>query len=183
MQLEGIHPPHRVFYDLSIAFCTKSAMRSIENVHKSLSRLSTSGSLQNITREQSSELLDEVQNIVVQAAAVSRYFWPVRKGHEKRAEALKQQYQVTDSSDLRLSKELRDAIEHFDERLDKYLSSWPAGTFFPEYIGIEGKRDGVPIHFFRAYFINSGTFEMLSNRYEIQPIADEIVRIHEQIAQ
>lgn len=174
----GIQPPLRVFYEMSIAFCVKSAIRSIEILATSLEESSTVESIAWLPRAQSTALLDEIQNIVIQAAAISRYFWPLRKGHEARAEALKRQYEMDEASALRLSKELRDAIEHFDERLDRYLASWPVGQFFPEYFGFEGQRTGVPLHFFRAYFVDSGTFEMLGSRYELQPLADELVRIH-----
>lgn len=175
---ESIHPPHHVFYELSIAFCAKSAMRSIDLVASTLEKLSSEDGFGQVSREQSTALLDEIQNVVLQAAAVSRYFWSVRKGHEARAEALKSRYQVLDTSALRMSKDLRDAIEHFDERLDKYLAAWPVGHFFPEYFGPEGRRSGVRVHFFRAFFVDSGTFEMLGNRYEVQPIVDELVRVH-----
>jgi hypothetical protein len=179
MSSRSIDPPHRIFYGLSIAFCVKSAMRSIDLVSGELAKHEDARSLSKFPAARTTVFLDEIQNIVVQAAATSRYFWPVRKGHEARADSLKQQYSIAEDSPLRLSKDLRDAIEHFDERLDKYLAPWPVGQFIPEYVGPEGRRDGVPVHFFRAYFVDVGIFEMLANRYSIQPIVDEIVRINE----
>lgn len=69
-------------------------------------------------------------------------------------------------------------MEHFDERLDKYLAKGVVGTIFPEYFGLEGKGDDVPLHFFRAYSIETGTFEMLGERFEIEPLANELSRLN-----
>jgi hypothetical protein len=39
----------------------------------------------------------------------------------------------------------------------------------------------VPSHIFRAYYVDLGVFEMLGRRYEIEPLADEVVRVHDQL--
>ncbi len=154
-------------------------MRSIDFLVAEIDKHKRAETISNFSGEMTTLILDEVQNIVVQAAAVSRFFWPVWKGYEARAETLKSMYGMTENSPLRLSKNLRDAIEHFDERLDKYLASWPVGRFIPEYVGPQGDREGVPLHFFRAYFLDVGVFEILSVSYSIQPIVNEIVRINQ----
>lgn len=45
------------------------------------------------------------------------------------------------------------------------------------YVGASPDSGGVPLHVFRAYYIDVGVFESLGTRYEIQPIADEIMKI------
>ena len=70
-------------------------------------------------------------------------------------------------------------IEHFDEKLDHYLAKGIVGHVIPHYFGPEGDSSGVPRHCFRAYFINVGVFEILGNRYEIEPIANELLRLNE----
>lgn len=70
-------------------------------------------------------------------------------------------------------------IEHFDEKLDHYLAKEIVGHIIPHYFGPEGKSSGVPKHFFRAYFINVGVFEILGRRYAIEPIAKELWRLNE----
>jgi hypothetical protein len=98
----------------------------------------------------SQNILNEIQNVILQGAALSRYFWPVRKGHKNRAEHLKRAFSVDKFSPL-YDRNLRNAIEHFDERFDKYLNSGIVGYIFPEFVGPRPIEDGVPGHFFRAY--------------------------------
>lgn len=107
---------------------------------------------------------------------MSRYFWPGRNGHEKRGEALRHQYGITDESPLR-SRELRNLIERFDERIDNYLSKGIVGNIHPHYLGPEPPSSQVKRHFFRAYFLDSGVFALLGQRYEIDPLARELWRI------
>jgi hypothetical protein len=123
-------------------------------------------------------VLDELQNIIAQGAAVSRYFWPADKDHEARGRELRQQFKVTEDSPLK-SRDLRNMIEHFDEKLDHYLAKGIVGQIIPHYFGPEGRSSDVPRHFFRAYFINVGVFEILGKRYQIEPIAKELWRLHE----
>lgn len=174
----AIHPPYVAFYALSISFCTSSAVRSIEAVADVMDHLASGESEDPMGDIDSHAVLDELQNIIVQGAAVSRYFWPSHKAHEARGRELRHQYKVTEDSPLK-SRDLRNMIEHFDEKLDHYLAKGIVGHIIPHYFGPEGKSDGVPKHFFRAYFINIGVFEILGRRYEIAPIARELWRLHE----
>lgn len=180
MQIEpfSIIPPYRVFYALSISFCTASAVRSIESVANVMEYLESANNADPLEDIDSHAVLDELQNIIVQGAAVSRYFWPSNKAHEVRGRELRQQFQVAEDSPLK-SRDLRNMIEHFDEKLDHYLAKGIVGHVIPHYFGLEGKNSGVRKHFFRAYFINVGVFEILGKRYEIEPIARELWRLHE----
>jgi len=143
-----------------------------------MEHLASSNSKDPLDDVDSHAVLDELQNIIVQGAAVSRYFWPSDKGHEARGRELRQKFQVTEESPLK-SRDLRNMIEHFDEKLDHYLAKGIVGHIIPHYFGPEGRSSGVPEHFFRAYFINIGVFEILGKRYEIEPIAKELWRLHE----
>lgn len=172
-----IHPPYRVFYQLSIDSCVQSAVRSIDFVGDLVERLDEARSLRLLKSVDSESLLNELQNIITQGAAVSRYFWPVRAKYEARGRELMQMYGVTDDSPLR-SRELRNAIEHFDERLDEYLADGVVGNVFPYYIGLESTSEQqVKSHFFRAYFVNTGTFQLLDHRFAIDPLAEELWRL------
>lgn len=181
-----IHPPYRIFYSLSMAFCTKSAVRSIDvlnDVFEHLANSETDNPEEDIDIH---SVLDELQNLIVQGAAIARYFWPIRETqqiHAVRAAALRNEFSIGHDNPLRTCKPLRDAMEHFDERLDNYLSKGIVGQIFPQYFGDEGERDGVPQHFFRAYFTDSGTFEMLGERFEIEPIATELIRLNDRLSE
>lgn len=75
------------------------------------------------------------------------------------------------------SRDLRNAIEHFDEKLDQYLADGIVGNIFPQYLGPLPRRDGVPSHIFRAYYTDIALFELLGKQYQIKPVADEIERL------
>jgi hypothetical protein len=179
MQVEpfSIHPPYRVFYSISISFCTASAVRSIEAVSEVMEHLSSIDSENPLEDIDSHSVLDELQNIIVQGAAVSRYFWPSNDAHEVRGRELRKMFRATEDSPLK-SRSLRNMIEHFDEKLDHYLAKGIVGHVIPHYFGPEGDSSGVPRHCFRAYFINVGVFEILGKRYEIEPIAKELYRLN-----
>lgn len=173
-----ILPPYEIFYIDSMLFNTQSAVRSIEVLSGVINYLAESKSPDSLAAIDTEDVLNQLQNIIVQGAALSRYFWPVRKGHKRRGEYLRQALGITNDNPLK-SRDLRNAMEHFDEKLDNYLSTRIVGYVFPHYFGPLPKNDGVPSHIFRAYYINVGQFELLGNRYEVEPIAKELLRINE----
>lgn len=59
-----------------------------------------------------------------------------------------------------------------------YLSKEIAGYFFPAHLANRPSESDVPQHFFRAYYTETATFEVLGQRFEIRPLVSEIVRIH-----
>ncbi len=174
---DGIWPPYKAFYVEAMLFNTRSAVASIERVSVTIDTLVEDASGDRIDRR---VLLNELQNIVQQAAALSRYFWPMTKGnsrYESRAQQLRMAYSVTDQSPLK-DRGLRNQIEHFDEKLDDYLKDGIVGYILPEYVGPSLERDGAPGHLFRAYYLDEGMFEVLGKQYQVQPIADEVLRLH-----
>jgi len=173
-----IWPPYEAFYIRSMVFNTQSACKSIDVISAVIEHLESGKSDNPLADVDTHDVLNELQNIVVQGAAVSRYFWPVRRGHERRAEQLRSAFGMTERSPLYL-RDLRNDIEHFDEKLDRYLSSGIVGTILPEYFGTLPESNGVPVHLFRAYYFDVGQFQLLGNRYEVQPIVDELLRLHE----
>lgn len=177
----GILPFYEAFYISSMLLNTRSAIASWERVFEGLRKLDSEANQNTHTECTTEEILDSLQNLIVRAAALSRYFWPVREGrsqeHKKRAKQLCQAFSVTDESPLK-DRELRNRIEHFDERLDHYLSQLIIGHIFPSYVGNTPEQSEVPQHVFRAYFVDIDTFAILGTRYRIQPIVDEISRLH-----
>ncbi|MBL7406354.1 hypothetical protein INQ30_29005, partial [Escherichia coli] len=64
-----------------------------------------------------------VQEALTHAGALSRFFWPVKKDSllaAARGEKLREAFALTDASPLKWRR-LRNAFEHFDEDLDRYL--------------------------------------------------------------
>ncbi len=175
-----ISPPFEAFYIQSMLFASSSAVRSIAKLEKIFESIPERFTIEDVDRLPSKMILDELQNMIVQAGALSRYFWPVRKEFLMRGEILRSTFAMTEESPL-FSRDLRNAIEHFDERLDKYFGQNLVGCFFPEYVGPKPTDDGIPGHFFRAFFIDTGEFRLLDEDFEMKPVANEILFVQKHL--
>jgi hypothetical protein len=180
----SIWTPHEAFYIQSMLFNTTSAFQSCSIAEKIIQKISA-GEID--PQEKKDILLDCLQNVVNQSGAISRYFFPSRDGvkgtdkktiHRDRGQYLSRVFDVKDDSPL-MNRALRNSIEHFDERLDLYLQEGIVGYIFPSLILPEPEESDVPHHIFRAYYLKEGIFQVLGERYEIQPIVDEVARIHD----
>lgn len=179
----SIWTPYEAFYIQSMLFNTISALQSCSIAEKIIEKIL----LEEIDpQEKKDSLLDCLQNVVNQSGAISRYFFPSRDGvkgadkktiHRDRGQYLSRIFDVKDDSAL-INRSLRNSIEHFDERLDLYLQEGIVGYIFPSLILPEPEDSDVPHHIFRAYYLKEGIFQVLGERYEIQPIVDEVARIH-----
>ncbi|PSV98971.1 hypothetical protein [Photobacterium lipolyticum] len=181
---EGIQPPHVAFYSESIRFHVESAMSSIDALASFAEMTNQTNGSYEITGGMQDDLLNHLQNLFLHSATVSRYFWPSKPGknelHKKRAKQLQEAFGIEDSSPLK-SRKLRNKLEHFDENLDLYLNNKPiVGYILPAYVGGEIESEGVPVHIFRAFYIDTGEFEVLGDKFKVQPIVDEICKIHSQ---
>jgi hypothetical protein len=79
-------------------------------------------------------------------------------------------------------REMRDKFdENFDEHLDQFCQGRIVGHIFPQYVGPFPGEPEVPTHFFRAYYADQAVFEVLGQRYSMQPIVDEIAALHERL--
>lgn len=71
----------------------------------------------------------ELQNALVHCAAISRFFFPMQSGGEfgrKRGELLRRRFGIEDNSPF-ADRNLRNSLEHFDERLDNWIRGNPVG--------------------------------------------------------
>lgn len=180
--LDGVWPPHEAFYIEGMLFCTTAALRAADDVQAALefgAQHSPSGPE---WQESARAILDGVQTLALQAAALSRYLWPARtkEPHVSRGTRLRSGLGVADDSCLR-NRELRNALEHFDERLDDFCQTLVAGIILPTYVGPLGPEPEVPAHLFRAYYTNVGVFEVLGERFDMTPILEEVERLHDQL--
>jgi hypothetical protein len=175
-----IWPPHEAFYIRSMLFSAQSAMRSLTQINAVMHVVAENSPEDPIAALPVLHLLGELQNLVLQSAALSRYFWPTRTAHDWRGAHLRKAFGVSDDSPLR-ARDLRNALEHFDEQLDRYLEDGIVGHILPEYVGPCAEPDGVPVHLFRAYYVDTGVFELLGRRYETGPLAKEVGAIYERL--
>jgi hypothetical protein len=171
-----IQPQHEALYIQSMLFHTRQAIISIEFIAELVSRLSSERKLGITSEYDCSIALDNVQNLVFRAAAISRFFWPIRKNFEARGERLRSAFKVKEDSPLR-NRDLRDAAEHFDERLDSFLKDEITGYIFLEWFG-PLQVEEVPTHYFRAYFVNTGCLRILGQEFFVQPLVEEVHRVH-----
>ncbi|WP_337016407.1 hypothetical protein [Pantoea agglomerans] len=132
--------------------------------------------MEDVNRLPRSEILGEMQNIIIQGAALSRYFWPVRESHASRGQYLRDALEIGEDSPLK-NRDLRNAIEHFDERLDRYLSQGQFGIFVLDYVGPRLVDNGIAGHTFRAFYMGEEKFKLLDKEYELTPLLDEITRV------
>jgi len=173
MQSE-IWPPYEAFYIRAMLFDADIAVAIMEHIEEKALDWRPGGIFKDIGQR---DFLASLQILILHGAALSRYFWPVRKDHEARGEQLRKVFGVDDYSALK-NRELRNGIEHFDERLDVFLTGNPVGQFLPEYVGEIPSSAGAPKYFFRAYYPKEKIFELLGVRYQMEPIVEEVLRVH-----
>lgn len=167
-----IHPFNEVFYIESLLNKTHAILHDVET----LNVIWKNGNHDCINDD---VILDLFQNIIVNTAGISRFFWPSKNNtyHKIRAEKLREVYCVSDSGVLR-NRDMRNHIEHFDEKLDNFLEKFNNGIVMPKYVGPISYINDARI-FFRAYFYDIQVFKMFNVEYKIKPIIEEIRRIHE----
>ena len=179
---DGIWPPHEVFYIESMLHSTASALRAADEVREALDAGSRCAPSSVEWQECAFTIVNGVQALVAHAAAISRYFWPARgkEPHLSRAARLRTSLGVAESSALR-SRDLRNHLEHLDEKLDQFCGRLAAGVISPIYVGPLRPDPEVPTYLFRAYYTDVGVFEILGKRFEIQPVLDEIRALHNRL--
>lgn len=173
-------PPCQILYLESLKTITTSALTSFE-------RLVEQQEDDKKGKLSQQDILNELQNIIQQGGSLSRYFWPSKNKDKRKNEIfqsracfLRKYFDVDEMSTLK-NRSVRNAMEHFDERLDIYLQEPISGQFVPNYIGKKPRSDKAVYKFFRAFFTDSQEFEIFGESFPIQPLVDEIYRIDERI--
>ena len=177
-----IHPPFEAFYIESMLWHTNSALDAVKIVGDWIENIvNDNEEALNLPKE---KLFEQLQLIIHNAASLSKYLWPIRNNsiHKKRGMAIKVALQTDDTSALK-SKNLRDGLEHFDEKLDKYLRDNQVGEFIHQDVRTEIPVSDIPLHIFKGFYINPRCFVLLGVQYELLPIIAEVERIHNLLTQ
>lgn len=171
-----IWPPFEIMYIESMLTIARSAMEAQTSLQLIIDELEEG--LPN-TQNTTDNVIDLVQNILTNSAALSRYFWPARSNdiNKKRAQKLREAFAIIESNPLK-NRDVRNLMEHFDEKLDEFLSKNIAGTFIPSAVGKRNKNHQGAFHYFRAFHTDDWTFEILETEVPIIPIIAEIIRIY-----
>lgn len=164
----GILPLWFEFYKRSISY---SASRSNEAFGRYDRGLKSGAS--------ANEIVSSIHEALSHAASLSRFFWPARSRGvaPSRGENLRRSFEVDQGSPL-FDRELRNALEHFDERLDEYLLWNEAGHFFPDArVDSHELADEMIGHIFKLVDPTHQIFVVLGQKFYFQPIRREVERI------
>jgi hypothetical protein len=168
-----IWPPYEVFYIESLLTLTGTATSYYEYLDKVITN-------QKLFDQNPYILIDIAENIINQAATISRYLWPTKekpKVHRLRGEKLREKLLINKDNILK-SRTIRNFIEHFDENLDEFLTKPIVGNFLPKSIVLDSNELDEVTFVFRAYIINEFTYKSLDREVCILPLIKEISRIH-----
>lgn len=177
-QCGGIVPYNEAFYIHSILYSAEQSLRGFGRY------------LQMLNREQPDPepdaLIGTIQNAIGHSAALSRYFWPSAMGKKNtqrqlradRGAKLRVAFALEDASPLH-NRALRDAWEHFDERLDIYLLENEGGYYFPTcLIAPHTLADDPAGHIFKLLDIDNECLVLMGEKYFFGPLWDEVNRIY-----
>ena len=129
-----------------------------------------------------------IQEAVGHAAALSRFFWPasgrkressfLREARILRGQYLREAFVISDDSPL-ANRSLRNAWEHFDERLDAYQLEVNGGVLLPGcLIESHGIADDPVGYTFKVLDPEAECLVLLGVRYFYGEIRDEVARVH-----
>ncbi len=171
---QGVLPQFEAFYIqyiFSKGFLCLQAFKKFENL-----------CLQKDALEKHEEIFEALHTALSHCAAISRFFWPSRDGilklHEERGKKLRDAFRISDESPIKHRK-LRDAIEHFDEKLDEYLLSHEMETTIMLFVtdNMPASEDNAII--LRHINIYNCEVSILGEVYSYGEITSEIFRITE----
>lgn len=177
--VDGIWPPYEAFYLEGMLFCTEAGLRAADDVRAALDIGAQHLPASSEWQEAALVIVNGVQTLAINAAAISRYLWPAGKDAARlaRGRRLREGLRVAEDSPLK-NRDLRNHLEHFDERLDAFCGTLLAGHILPAYVGPIPPTPEVPTYLFRGYYTDVGVFEILGKRFETQPILDALQDLH-----
>ena len=121
-----------------------------------------------------------LHDALTHSAAVSRFFWPSKQAGTLaafRGEQLRKIYNIDETSAL-FNRDLRNELEHFDEKLDNWLREMPVGPIIASPVfGDHAIVDEGFGHAFKIVDYKNDVFVILGRKYEFGRICREIVRL------
>ena len=174
---DGIYPPFEAFHILSVLYSTSRSLAAFRRYSSAISRGAGDDTI-----------VSAVHEALGHAAALSRFFWPSRVEAKKssgvqllkntRARKLRQAFDLNEDSPLK-DRRLRNALEHFDERLDRYMLADSAGFFFPgPMVGDHQLADDPTGHIFKLVDPKAQCFVLLGEKFYFRPLRKEVSRVH-----
>jgi hypothetical protein len=168
-ECDGIEPQYIAFYAQAILYASERAAASFSRFESGLQEV-----------RYASEIVGFVHEALGHTAALSRFFFVGRKASElaqARARQLRREFKVEQAS-LLLNRDLRNALEHFDERLDHFLLEDIFGYVFPGAIlGDADMADDEAGHIFRMVDPKRQIFVLFGEKYQFGAVRTEVIRI------
>ncbi len=170
----GIFAPYEVFYIEAIHHVSLSAFNAFHRYEQA------------ILNELSDEaIVSALQEALTHTAALARFFWPSRDKitTKERGEKLRVSFELSEQSPLK-NKELRNALEHFDERLDAFLLEEHAGFFYPQSLVAPAVLFTEQVnHVFRLVDPLAEEFILLGKKYSFKGMREEVEAILKRVQQ
>lgn len=174
-QFGGIIPYCREIYGRSLYHSASRAAHAFERFDRALAA------------EDDSEAVSSVHEALGHCGNLSRYFWPSKQNKkrssvyallaEARGRNLREAYGVTEDSPLK-DRSLRDSLEHFDERLDKYFLALDAGMILPDpIVGPHEMAKDPRGHVFKLVDPEREIFVVLGTEFRYGALRTEIERL------
>jgi hypothetical protein len=167
-EYQGVLPYHEVFYLESIAYTAGRAVSAFNRFDRAISE-----------NRSNHDIVAAIQEALTHVAALSRFFWPTRKTALRiaRGNRLREAFSLTDASPLR-SRDLRNALEHFDERLDDFLLEDHMGYFFPSAMVDDAALSEDALgHVFRLVDSSKSVFVLLGEVHFFGELRAEAMRV------
>jgi len=172
-QSDGILPMYEAFYIEALTYCAGRARSAFQRFDRALT-----------DEQDQAAIVATAHEALSHVAALSRYFWPAREKplHFARAKKLREALGIDETSPL-ADRGLRNALEHFDERLDTFLIQDLVGYMFPgPLVGEASLSDDALGHIFRLVDPASQVFVLLGERYEFGPMRVAVDDMLEKLA-
>lgn len=165
----GISPPCEAFYIHSILYAAERSENAFLRFDAAVAEAASD-----------TQIVSTVQEALTHAAALSRFFWSMKKNDPlsaARAARLRDAFGLDDNSALK-RRNLRNAFEHFDEDLDRFLLGDHVGCFLPSPIVAEhALADDALAHVFKLVDPDHGVCVLLGEKFEFRPIRAEVGRV------
>jgi hypothetical protein len=146
------------------------ALHSIESINKLIRPP--------IASFNSNEIWFFIQSFLTSTANISKLLFGTKEKVSAARKPLRESLNVPDCSALKI-RDMRNHFEHFDERIEKWNRTSIRHNFADKLIGptnmIPGFEQG---DYFRHFDTSIGAIRFNGEEYLIQPIVDEIVKIH-----
>jgi hypothetical protein len=167
----GILPYHEIFYIRSIKFAAGRALAAFERFRECLKVLNTQGDTE--------EVVFTLQEALGHSAAVSRFFWPVSddKLALARSKNLRAAFALDEDDPLFRVRLVRNRVEHFDERLDRFCSRDPVGQIFDLVVTDHGLVDQEVTHVLRLVDAEAQIIVLFGTKFSYVGLEESIVRI------